>query len=299
MGSGRGRRRARCTSRAAMGSGSSAANLSALSLSTRASSARQLLGPAGPGEAQRQRSPQLLLVVDEALQHLPVAPGQQPDGDVQAVLLLRRRAVTGPRREVQDITRVQRQLPQAVDPPGLLAFDLQHQHLVGVGVVAQTVRSGRAEVGVGLDSMAGRLLELAGEALQRRPQLLEPLQHDRRTVRGEADDAGEIRSVLDHARAEADRAGHVRRRQRRPVAHQPERRPAKRGTEQLLDGIDGQQVGERSALPPDLGSPAPDVVPERLDIGDAARQGVQLVVHLGIVAGAEDCQTSRVGMGAP
>jgi hypothetical protein len=74
--------------------------------------------------------------------------------------------------------------------------------------------------------VAGGPLELAAEPLQRGPEVVEALEHDRRPTAGERGDATEVGRVVDDRAADADRVRGGGRRERLTVADEAEARPS-------------------------------------------------------------------------
>jgi hypothetical protein len=135
-----------------------------------------------------------------------VDPGVEvdPHGHVQGVGLGRERVVQPPAREIERVAGaegelehrltvlaerfrvallLQRQLEQGVvDPPLLLAGDLEHDDVMRVVVDCEALRATRGVVRIRLGRVAELGLEPAAEPGQRRPVQVQALEHDCRAV---------------------------------------------------------------------------------------------------------------------
>ena len=140
-------------------------------LDARLQGARQFFGElvalAGPGETEGEGPLELLEPVEDPAEHVAEGRGQHPDRHVEAVVLLCPRRMPGTGRKVQDVAGGECQRAEAIHVPRLHPLHLQDQDLMGVGVVGEAGSTGRAQVGVGLDPMAGGPLQPRAEPLER------------------------------------------------------------------------------------------------------------------------------------
>lgn len=105
-----------------------------------------------------------------------------PDRHVQRQGLLGARRVSSAGREVQTHPRFEQERLRAgvgVQLPLLASGGLYDEHVVGVGMLGETLSARGREVGVGLARVAELLLEFADEGRDRRPIAVQPLEDDR------------------------------------------------------------------------------------------------------------------------
>ena len=118
---------------------------------------------------------------------------------------------------------------------------------MGIGVWRQSGDAGRGEVGVRLHGVTEHLLQIEAELGEGWPGPVQALQHDRRPVCGEVEDAFDVGDIGDVGAPDAGPAGVRGRRQLRPVPHQTERRLPAEVDKQSFDGGDVEQIVETLA----------------------------------------------------
>ena len=249
------------------------------SRSERSSPSRSAGHPAGIGSS-RDGSDATALERD--------APSVAPRDDVDADREVARERSLGRRRVRRAGRHVDRSRPgrsrrrigsrsssarRGVDLPRLAAERLQHEHVVRVVVELEALGARRRDVRVDLARVAELDLELAAEPRDGLVVAVEALEHDRRPVPEQLEDAS--------------RVGHPRHRFRTRRARtrvgglgdllagldQAERRRSERGRRQdPVDVVERQQVGEpeRVLTRVDDGAPAPRLAQEAVGVTDAS-----------------------------
>ena len=127
-------------------------------------------------------------LVEPAAREVERVAGAQRDVEHRLAGLAERRAVA---------LILQRELQhRLVDEPALLARDLEREDLVRVVVHGQPLRAARRVVRVRLRRMTELRLELAAVAREREPEMVQPLEHDRRAGLELGEDAAARRRRL-------------------------------------------------------------------------------------------------------
>ena len=118
-------------------------------------------------------------------------------------MILCGRRVPRASRDVHDVAAVDLELSQTVDLPCLGTLHLQHEHLVGVGMLRESRGTRRTEIAVRLNSVSRLGLQRVTEPADRRPGVLQALENDRCPFAHQPHDSRHVHDVVQHHSAEA------------------------------------------------------------------------------------------------